>query len=67
MSLALHIFEFVTFGTDVPACLHVLPATPPFSLGWLWGSLVEIIRQSQNTKEKGKKPHTLLGNTVCVA
>lgn len=67
MCLALHSLEFITLGTEVPACLHVLLAMPPFSLGWLWRSLVEIIRQSQNTKEKGKTLHTLLGNTVCVA
>jgi len=62
--LALHIFEFITLGTELPACLHVLLVMPPFSLGWLWPSLVEIIRQPQNTKEKGKNPHILLGNTV---
>lgn len=67
MHLALHIFEFITLGTEAPACLLVLLAVPPFCLGWLWHSLVEIIRQSQTTKEKGKNPHTLLGNTVCVA
>lgn len=56
MCLALHIFEFITLGTEVPACLHVLLTMPPFSREWLWCLLVEIIRQSQNTKEKGKKP-----------
>lgn len=67
MHLILHIFEFITLGTAVPACLPVLVAVLPFSLEWLWCLLVEIIKESQNTEEKGKNPHTLLGSTVCVA
>lgn len=66
MCLAPYNFDFLTLGTGVlPAGTYHTRASLPFSLGWLWCLLVEIIRQSQNTEEKGKNPHTLLGSSLC--